>query len=85
MPMAPAQASIPAPESEATHGMPSEPETARLKSTDQRVGVFNNEGGILGKGLDRMGDGIIYVFEKLISIGSPKKKKPAEVTPASVN
>lgn len=85
MSMSPAPASLRATESEATQGMPSEPETERLKSTDQRVGVFNNEGGFVGKGLDRMGDGIIYVFEKLISIGSPKKKKTAEATPASMN
>jgi hypothetical protein len=38
-------------------------------------------GGILVKGLDKMGDGIIMAFEKLLSLGPKSRKEPPVMEP----
>jgi hypothetical protein len=40
--------------------------------------LFDRAGDHLINGLDKMGDGVIYVFEKLLSLGSQKKPGPDE-------
>jgi hypothetical protein len=48
-----------------------------LNNNGNRVAYsLDAAGGILVKGLDKMGDGIIIVFEKLLSLGTRGRKEP---------
>lgn len=55
-----------------------EPGNPKKNKANPVAAAFDRTGDYLVRGLDRMGDGVIYVFEKLISIGSPGKKEPPE-------
>ena len=59
-----------------------EKESPPQKKNGALVVAFDWAGDHLVHGLDKMGDGVIYVFEKLISLGSQGKKEPPEETAA---
>lgn len=56
------------------------PEQGTSRKKDFIISVFDKAGDCMVSGLDRMGDGIIFAFEKLLSLAPQKKPRDSEDT-----
>jgi hypothetical protein len=70
-PATPFVPSLPAPEDVENHV--SAHESSPQQHTNRLNSIFDRLGDYLITGLDKMGDGVIFTFEKLLSLGSQKK------------